>query len=214
MCNQSEPPAVSAPKALRQRPRLFIINILFACTKPGTHAGGHHQKQCPWCTFEHVGADWKEARCERGLVPDSPSSALWNLQTRFTQAVDKMLDILGVIPLGVLPARHRSKIGTEGKQVLHRFVRGLALTELSKRGSQCCMGLKEARHITLRVLSQRKAPRARNYTSDISCRFSSFRENVVRNAAKFGEGADKVYSPNVTLALMPDVVEDGDRTAN
>ena len=46
-----------------------------------------------------------------------------------------MLDILEAIPLGVLATRHDGKIGTEGEQVSHSFVRGFALTELSKRGS-------------------------------------------------------------------------------
>src|SRR5580692_9406973 len=75
------------------------------------------------------------------------SSGLWNLQTRFAQTIDKMLDILELIPLGVFPTHHGGKIGTEGKQILHSLVRSLTLTELSKRGSQRCLGVEKAGHI-------------------------------------------------------------------
>lgn len=75
------------------------------------------------------------SRCKQRF-PDGRSFALWNLHTSFAEAVDKMLDFLGFIPLGVLPARNGGKIGTESKHFLRRLVRGLALSELSEHGSQ------------------------------------------------------------------------------
>jgi len=66
-----------------------------------------------------------------------------------------MLDILGVIPLGVLPTRHNGKIGTEVEQVLHRFVRGPALTKLSKRGSQRRLGIEKTGHVDANRCLQR-----------------------------------------------------------
>src|ERR1035441_4459842 len=89
----------------------------------------------------------RELRRTRGLSRNNLLRLVSNLQPRLAQAIDQMLNQIGVIPFGIFPARRCGEVGTESEHFPQLFLRGFPLAELAECRSPRGVRVEEIGHV-------------------------------------------------------------------